>query len=123
MKLGPPTAGRRRWAVIILVPVFAAIVAVIALVASSNRTERSPASAPFVPVNATPGLADWEFTSEGDFEERTLDTSGRRLRMRLATRGTNPGTIKFLGLRRREQILLKEGTRVSVDLDWNNQVN
>jgi len=119
MKLGPPTAGRRRWAVFLLVPASAAFVAAVTLVALWNRTGRSTAPAPPAP----PGLAGWETTSEGDFEERNIDTSGSRLRMRLATRGTDPGTVKFLGLRRREEILLKEGTRIAVDLDWNYPAN
>jgi hypothetical protein len=122
MKLGSPTAGRRRWAIFILLPVAAALLAVVALIASSNRSG-PPVLPTYVPAGRAFSLSDWEFTFDGDFEEKTIDTSGRRLRMRVATRRTRPETVKFLGLRRKEEIPLKAGTRIKVDLDWNHQDN
>ena len=46
-----------------------------------------------------------------------------RGRLRAATRGTRSDTVKFLGLRRSQEIRVGEGTRISADLDWNYQPN
>ena len=96
--------------------------ALVALIAWSNRSTSGEAGSSRKPP-PTVGERGWEITSEGDFEERTVDTVGSRLRLRAATRGMRNELVKFLGLRRREEVRLPAGTRVSADLDWNRQAN
>jgi hypothetical protein len=122
MKIGSPTAPRRRWAILILVPAAAAFVALVALIASSNRSTPGLPS-PRILRAPTLGEGAWEVTSDGDFEEQTADIVDARLRLRLATRRTRADTSKFLGVRRQEEVRLSEGTSISVDLDWNSQAN
>jgi hypothetical protein len=106
-------------AILIVAPVSAALVALVALVALTNRHDSEASSRKQVP----PGPSDWEVTSEGDFEDRAVDSRGSRWRLHASTRGTRSDTVKFLGLRRRDEIRLGEGTRVSADVDWNGQSN
>jgi hypothetical protein len=79
------------------------------------------------PVSKPSSLAlvskEWEPTSEGDFEHSSVKLIGTRIRLRCATRGTPGGTVKVLGVRRCEEIDLRPGTRITVDLDWNRQAN
>jgi len=73
----------------------------------------------------------WQITREGDFKESTIDVYDVapsenidfRLRLRMATIGTNDDTVKFHGVRSVEKINFSEGTEISFELDWNNQSN
>ena len=65
----------------------------------------------------------WPGVTAGDFSESKVDIFQGRLRLRCATIGTDDQTVKFLGVRRTGTIPLVPGTRISVDLDWNNQQN
>ena len=71
----------------------------------------------------------WAVVSEGDFRDKQVEVSdqrpppARRLRVRCDTIGTDDGSVKFLGVRRRRPLRLSLGTRVGVDVDWNNQTN
>jgi hypothetical protein len=75
--------------------------------------------------------ARWSVTAEGDFKERTVDVVnvGRkdppdfRLRIRADTRGTRDDSVKFLGVRTVEKLPIRDGTRIEVTLDWNDQAN
>jgi hypothetical protein len=75
--------------------------------------------------------ARWVVTEEGDFKESAVDVvdvSDRgvgdfRLRLRADTRGTRDDTVKFLGVRTVKSLPIKEGTRIGVTLDWNDQAN
>jgi hypothetical protein len=75
--------------------------------------------------------ARWEVTAEGDFRDRdvdVLDVKKRgvgdfRLRLRADTRGARDGTVKVLGVRGARKIPLGEATRISAELDWNEQAN
>ncbi len=118
MNLESP-AGSPRRGIFLFLAVSAAFVALVALVAHFRRAESGAAP----PERRSPVDAGWELTSEGEFEERSADFSGSRLRLRAATRNTPADTVKFLGMRRREEFRVGEGTRVSVDLDWNKQAN
>jgi len=121
----------RRKLFLIVAPVSAAFVALVAVAASSHR--QAPARGP-VPGSSdasadrsgfTPLLSGtgWEVLSEGDFENKSVESSGARLRFLTATRGTRSDTVKYLGVRSRESFRLSEGTVVSLDLDWNRQAN
>jgi hypothetical protein len=46
-----------------------------------------------------------------------------RLRLRADTRGTRDDTVKFLGARSRARRRLRDGARIAVHLDWNDQAN
>ncbi len=65
----------------------------------------------------------WTVVSEGDFQERRVDLQGGRLRLRCATIGTNDRTVKFLGIGSVPPVALRDGLRLSADLDWNDQAN
>jgi hypothetical protein len=72
----------------------------------------------------------WERIVDGDFHEWSADVveargsgPGFRLRLRADTRGTRDDTIKYLGVRSREAVSLRDDTRVSVRLDWGDQAN
>ena len=75
--------------------------------------------------------ARWERTVAGDFREWSADVVevGRpgpprfRLRLRADTRGTRDDTVKYLGVRGVQPIALREGMRISVQLDWADQAN
>ena len=75
--------------------------------------------------------ARWVITAEGDFRERTVavvDLSRQgprdfRLRLRADTRGTRDDTVKYLGVRTVDRVVIVEGTRIGVTLDWNDQAN
>lgn len=74
-------------------------------------------------------LSRWERTSQGDFREWSADvvqserTLGHRLRLRADTQGTRDDTPKYLGVRTIQPIPLRDGTRISVRLDWGDQAN
>ncbi|HTF57761.1 MAG TPA: hypothetical protein VK661_11055 [Planctomycetota bacterium] len=119
MTEGSRPAPARRRALLIVLPAAAAFVALVALAASRSRSNPGDSSR----ASARAGSWDWEVTSEGDFEERAVDSRGSRWRIHAATRGTRPDTVKFLGVRRLGEIRLGEGTRISADLDWNSQSN
>ncbi len=75
-------------------------------------------------------LSRWELTADGDFREWAVDVvdlprgSGDfRLSLGADTRGTRDDTVKFFGVRGVPLIRLDEEVRISVDIDWNNQVN
>lgn len=69
----------------------------------------------------------WERTVEGDLREWSAEVvqapPGFRLRLRADTRGARDDTLKFLGVRSVRPIVLTDGTRVSVRLDWGDQPN
>lgn len=78
--------------------------------------------------------ACWVAIECGDFRERDVDVfdvgarrsphvEDLRLRLRADTRGTRPETVKHLGIRSLQAIPSGEETRVSVDVDWNDQAN
>jgi hypothetical protein len=75
--------------------------------------------------------ARWVRTIDGDFREHLADVvdvslhgaRDFRLRLRADTRGTRDDTVKFLGVRTRERFPIRDGTRVTVELDWNDQTN
>lgn len=119
MNIEPPTAGPRRWGTFIWASGSVVFLVGVALVATLRRAE----SRAVPPARPASGDGAWELTSEGDFEEKAADFTGSRLRLRAATRGTRNDTVKFFGMRRRAEIRLGEGARVSVDLDWNHQAN
>lgn len=75
-------------------------------------------------------LSRWELTADGDFREWAVDVvevpgGSGNLRLGLGgdTRGTRDDTVKFLGVRGVPLIQLGKEGHISVDLDWNNQVN
>jgi hypothetical protein len=123
MNFRSPTAGPRRWGIFVLVAGSAALVALVAILASSRRGP-DPSATPRKP--ARPSSLDgsgWELTSEGEFEEHSAELLGSRLRLRAASRHSRDETTKFLGVRHRDEIKLTPGARVRVDLDWNRQSN
>lgn len=75
--------------------------------------------------------ARWEITADGDFRDRAVDVvdvnkrgpGDFRLQLRADTRGTRDDTVKFLGVRSVRKIPLGEDTRISAELDWNDQTN
>jgi len=125
MDFRSPSAGNRRRGIFFIVG--AASVLLLLLVALIVYARRStPGGFLAIPGGPqAPSLADlgWITTSEGDFEHHSVEVAGSRLRLRASTARTRPSTVKFMGVRRREEIALKPGTRVSVDLDWNRQEN
>jgi hypothetical protein len=70
-------------------------------------------------------------TAAGDFRSASVEVvavpegTGRDYRLRLLadTRGTRPETVKFLGVRSTCPVAIERGTRLSVQLDWNDQSN
>jgi hypothetical protein len=75
--------------------------------------------------------AHWATTGAGDYRHRSADVvdaakrgSGDwRLRLRLDTRGTRNETVKFVGVKSARPIRLLGTTRISAELDWNDQAN
>jgi len=67
--------------------------------------------------------AAWISVADGDFQERVVDVQSGRLRLRCATVGTNDRTVKYLGVRSVAAVPLRDGRKVSAELDWNNQAN
>jgi hypothetical protein len=73
----------------------------------------------------------WVRTVDGDFREHVADVADVsphgahdfRLRLRADTRGTRDDTVKFLGVRTVERFAVRDGTRIAIELDWNNQAN
>ena len=65
----------------------------------------------------------WTLVADGDFQERRVDVQGGRLRLRCATIGTDDRTVKFLGVRSKSPVALRDGVRIFADLDWNAQAN
>lgn len=118
--------GRRKWAPWAFLAGVLAIVA--AGVALNRAPEPHPAPAPSAVVQERFESGDlepatWAETAEGDFQEKSVQPAGGRLRLRCATRGTRSDTVKFLGARSGRRVSLADGARVAADLDWNNQVN
>src|SRR5688572_4205453 len=123
MKFGSPTAGPRRWGILVLGAGSAALVALIAILASSRR-EPDPTATPKKPASSSSlAKAGWELTTEGEFEHHSAELLGNRLRLRASTRHGRNDATKFLGVRHRDEIKLTPGTRVRVHLDWNRQIN
>src|SRR5687767_8519328 len=123
MDFRSPSAGNRRRGIFFIVGAASVLLLLlVALIAYARRSTPGGFLA-FPGGPSAPSLADlgWIETSEGDFERRSVEVAGSRLRLRAATRHTKSTTAKFMGVRRREAIDLKPGTRVSVDLDWNRQ--
>jgi hypothetical protein len=118
--------GRRT--VLIVAPASAAFVALVALAAASARSAPDGPASSRKPdsrgaATATLSAQGWEIISEGDFEERTADSIGSRVRLRAATRGTRSDSVKFLGVRSQQVFRLEKGTTITADLDWNDQAN
>jgi hypothetical protein len=75
--------------------------------------------------------ARWVRTVDGDFGKHVADVvdvsphgaHDFRLRLRADTRGTRDDTVKFLGVRTRERFAIRDGTRITIELDWNDQAN
>ena len=71
----------------------------------------------------------WCITRKNDFQESVVDVVGkeahaRRLRMRAATIGTDDRSVKFHGVRTKEQVVdLAKPCTVRFRLDWNGQPN
>ena len=72
----------------------------------------------------------WALTAEGDFRQWTVDvvevlegTGDFHLSLSADTRGTRDDTITVLGVRSLPLLRLGPEVRISLDLDWNNQVN
>lgn len=125
MNPGSPAASPRR-GILIIVLACASVLAFAVLFI----IERSPRSG-LRPSPGQLGDGSWVVTSSGIFEERFAEFTGSRLRLRVATRPLRGEPLKFpdnqaerfLGARTREPVSLKPGSRLSVDLDWNNQAN
>jgi hypothetical protein len=118
---GTRSVPTRRRAILAIAPASVVLMAGVAIFVMSRRTDGGAGAV--ADGAAAPGGIDWETTSEGDFESRHADTSGSRIVLRAATRGTVADTVKFLGVRRRKEIRLTPGARIAVDLDWNRQAN
>lgn len=71
--------------------------------------------------------SNWVRVISGDFDEAVVEISGSlfegKLRLGANTLGTDPKTVKFLGVRSREPLQLQIPFRVSWVLDWNDQSN
>ncbi len=73
----------------------------------------------------------WVRTVDGDFRGHAVDVvdvsphgaHDFRLRVRADTRRTRDDTVKFLGVRTVERFAIRDGTRIAIELDWNNQAN
>lgn len=69
----------------------------------------------------------WVITKEGDFREWSVDVirvdSEFKLRLRADTIGTSPKTVKYCGVRCLHKIELDRKKTVTVNLDWNDQIN
>ena len=72
----------------------------------------------------------WQITSAGDFRQRDVSVVGvpdgvQRFRLALSidTRGTKDETVKVIGVRSVRRVRLSAETRISLDLDWNQQTN
>src|SRR5688572_10032925 len=92
----------------------------VAIFVASRRTD--PGAGAVASGAAAPAGSEWEPTSEGDFESKIADTSGSRILLRAATRGTAP-TVKFMGVRHRRELRLTPGAMISVEIDWSRQEN
>jgi hypothetical protein len=57
------------------------------------------------------------------FKKRSVDLLNGRLRLQADTRDTRDDTVKFLGVRSITAFRLGRETRVTTDLDWNDQAN
>lgn len=112
----------RRRAVLVIAPASALLLGVVAFMASQRHADtlKEPVSKPSA---STFTNKTWEPTSEGDFEHQSVKQIGTGIRLRAATRGTRGDTVKFLGVRRCQEIYLVPGTRISVDINWNHQAN
>jgi hypothetical protein len=122
MTTGRKSGHLRRRAILVIAPASALLLGLAAFWASQRHeaTLKEPVSKPSA---LTPMSREWEVTSEGDFEQSSVKLIGTRIRLRCATRGTQGGSAKVMGVRRCEEIDLGRGTRISVDLDWNRQAN
>jgi hypothetical protein len=73
----------------------------------------------------------WEMTREGDAHQSLIevvpispsDQDEYRLRLGMDTIGTMDDTVKYIGIKSRESINLRQAHEISFDLDWNNQSN
>jgi len=127
----------RRWSVGVLV--LGAVLFATILIVSRSRAKSADGDGPVVPsvVPARPPISEfaddfsspsldasrWALCSEGDFKEKVADVLEGRLRLRCGTIGTDDRTVKFLGVRSASPLKLSRETRVSAELDWNNQPN
>jgi hypothetical protein len=78
-----------------------------------------------LPASAGPRLepSAWVAVSSGEFEERSAEVVGSRIRLKSATRGTRSDEVKIVGLRSREKISWTDALRIEVNVDWNEQTN
>ncbi|HNJ80926.1 MAG TPA: hypothetical protein PLK38_05130, partial [Methanoregulaceae archaeon] len=73
----------------------------------------------------------WEMTREGDTHQSLIevvplspsDQDDYHVRLGMDTIGTMDDTVKYIGIKRREPIILRQAHEISFDLDWNNQSN
>ena len=73
----------------------------------------------------------WEMTREGDAHQSLIevvpvspsDQDEYHLRLGMDTIGTMDDTVKYIGIKSREPIILRQAHEISFDLDWNNQSN
>ncbi len=73
----------------------------------------------------------WEMTREGDTHQSLIDVvpayyshqEEYRLRLGMDTIGTMDDTVKYIGIKSRGSINLRQAHEISFDLDWNNQSN
>ena len=76
-------------------------------------------------------LKKWRITRQGDFRISRIDvydvdpkeTKDFRLRFMADTKNTRDDTVKYQGVRCRHKIDFSTSKKISVDLDWNNQLN
>ena len=76
-------------------------------------------------------LKKWRITRQGDFRISRIDvydvdpneTKDYRLRLMADTINTRDDTVKYHGVRCRHKIDFSTSKKISVDLDWNNQMN
>jgi len=74
-------------------------------------------------------LAHWQPTFEGDCRDcsvsvvNAIEQDDFQLRLLADTLGTQDDSIKFIGARNTRLIDLSKATRISVELDWNKQIN
>lgn len=71
--------------------------------------------------------SNWVQVISGDFAEANIDVVGsprdKKLRLRASTLGTEPKTVKFLGIRSREAFEFRDPLVISWVLGWNEQRN
>ena len=65
----------------------------------------------------------WAVTSAADFRENIVEVLDGRLRLQVDTIGTDDETVKYLGVRSVGPIRFAAETRITAELDWNDQAN